>query len=440
MTVHPTGVARALPAPVTRGTLSNGLRVCIVPDPQMPLVGINLMYAVGSANEPPDMKGFAHLFEHLMFAGSQNVAAGELSATLGAVGAQPNAYTDFDVTSYHATVPTGALERALWLEADRMGGMLAALDQRTLDNERDIVRNERRQTMETVPFGLLWERLNQALFPPEHPYHWIPMGSMQHLMDADLETVRAFFSRHYGPNNAVLTLVGDVEPDHGLELAQTYFGGIPRNDAIPAAPDTTIGPLEQEVRILMDEPMPVAAVLAAHRIPGRSHPDWAPLHVAGQILGDGGASRLGTRLILTDGLAQQVRANTVNLIGATDIFTIGMWLSEQAELSHCEAVRDEIIADLGQGGPDEAELERARASMERGLFSQISTRDGLAEWVCREELHHPGADPVQTYLGAVNAVTVDDVARAVATWLTPQRRAQVTYPADQTVTEEHFDD
>lgn len=420
-----------LAAPIARHTLDNGLRVCVVSDPQSPIVAINVGYHVGAVHEAPNMNGFAHLFEHLMFAGSQNVRAGELSATLGGVGAAPNAFTDFDLTSYFVTVPKGALEMALWLEADRMGGMLAALDQRMLDNEREIVRNERRQTMETVPFGLLWDRLHRELFPDGHPYHWIPMGSMEELAAADLDVVREFFTSHYGPNNAVLAIVGDVTPEEGFALAEKYFGGLARNESIVARRTATFEPLESEKTIEMDEPMPVACAVAAYRIPPRGDADWPALHLAGRILSDGEASRLGERLMLQESAIQDVMATTNDFAGGTDTFNIGLWLNEGADLEHCREVRDEELARLASTPPEAEEVERALANAERELFTRIGTRGGLAELLIREELRNPGADPLEGYLAMLRDVTPQQISEAVGRWLTPNRRVELKYHAPE---------
>lgn len=428
--------APTLTRPIHRATLPNGLRVCVVHDASLPVVALDVTYDVGSRDEAPDVRGFAHLFEHLMFAGSEHVAAGELSAQLDRVGGSPNAATGFDTTRYHVSVPTGALDLALWLEADRMGGMLAALDQKVLDVEREIVKNERRQTMETVPFGMLWEELHAALYPLGHPYHWMPMGCMAHLDAADLGVVRDFFTRHYAPDNAVLTLVGDVEPQRAVELAQRYFGGIARHGAIPPHPATAIEPLGGEVRVVLPEPMPVGAAVAAHRIPGRHDPVWPALDLAAAVLGRGDASRLGRRLVLQEELAQEAAAMTEGLAGDTDALIVGIWLTDGADPARAEQIRDEEIARLAADGPDEQELEQARAAIERELFEQIGTREGLAAHIGEEELRHPGADPLQGHLDRYAAVTAGDVAAAARTWLTPQNRVVVVYEAGA----EEFDD
>lgn len=416
--------------PIHRATLANGLRIAVVHDPQVPVVALDVTYDVGSRDETDDARGFAHLFEHLMFAGSEHVAVGELSEQLSRVGGHPNASTDFDITHYHVSVPTGALELALWLEADRMGGMLAALDQRVLDVEREIVKNERRQTMEIVPFGLLWEELHKALFPVGHPFHWLPIGCMTQLEAARLDDVRDFFRRHYAPDNAVLTLVGDVEPEHGIALVERYFGGIPANGAIPPHPATAIGPLEGEVRVVLPEPMPVGAVITGHRIPGRADPAWPALVLAADLLGRRQAGRLGRRLMLDEPLTEEVWALTEDLPGDTDVFVIGIWLTEGADLQRCEQLRDEEVARLGAQGPDDAELAEVRAVMERKVYAEIETRGGLGGRIGREELRHPGADPLQGYLQRFASITPEQVATAVRTWLTPQNRAVIVYEAD----------
>lgn len=225
------------PWPIETTRLDNGLRVVVSEDRTAPAVAVNLWYDVGSRHEPAGQTGFAHLFEHLMFEGSVNVAKTEHMKLIQGAGGSLNATTNPDRTNYFETVPAEHLELALWLEADRMGGLVPALTQETLDNQRDVVKNERRQRYENVPYGDAWLRLLPLLYPPGHPYHHATIGSMADLNAADLATFQAFHATYYAPNNAVLTVVGDAPAAEVFALADKYFGGLaPRLD-IPAAPD-----------------------------------------------------------------------------------------------------------------------------------------------------------------------------------------------------------
>ena len=223
------------PWPIETSRLDNGLRVVVSEDRTAPaVVAVNLWYDVGSRHEPAGQTGFAHLFEHLMFEGSVNVAKTEHMKLIQGSGGSLNATTNPDRTNYFETVPAEHLELALWLEADRMGGLVPALTQETLDNQRDVVKNERRQRYENVPYGDAWLRLLPLLYPPGHPYHHATIGSMADLNAADLATFQAFHQTYYAPNNAVLTVVGDATAAEVFALADKYFGALPGPRRHPA--------------------------------------------------------------------------------------------------------------------------------------------------------------------------------------------------------------
>src|SRR5262245_33391769 len=217
----------------TQRTLDNGLRVIVAPDRLVPVVAINLWYDVGSRHETPGKTGFAHLFEHFMFQGSRNVSKAEHMSLIQGAGGVNNATTFFDRTNYFETLPSNQLELGLWLEADRMATLLDALSQENLDNQREVVKNEKRQSYDNRPYGSFYEKLQGHLFPPEHPYHHSTIGSMDDLDAASLEDVSEFFRTYYAPNNAVLSVVGDVDPTAVRAWANRYFGGIPPNPSIP---------------------------------------------------------------------------------------------------------------------------------------------------------------------------------------------------------------
>src|SRR3954447_22120201 len=233
------GALNGLGYPIVQQTLDNGLRVISSPDHLAPSVAVNIWYDVGSRDEEEGRTGFAHLFEHVMFQGSAHVASGQHIALLQAAGAVVNATTWFDRTNYFETLPTGGLDLALWLEADRLGSLLDALTQESLDNQREVVKEEKRQRYDNVPYGDVMERLIRLTFPADHPYGHTTIGSMDDLNAATLEDVQSFFRSHYLPSNAVLSIVGDVEPEVAFERAETYFGhlhGGQKPAKAPAAP------------------------------------------------------------------------------------------------------------------------------------------------------------------------------------------------------------
>ena len=228
---------------LTDQRLANGLRVVVHTDHTAPLVAVNIWYGVGSRHEQLHRTGFAHLFEHLMFQGSRQVSGTEHFSLLQGVGATLNGTTSFDRTNYYETVPSHAVDMALWLEADRMGSLLESVNQECLDNQRDVVKNERRQRYDNVPYGTAFERIFAGAFPEGHPYQHMPIGSMEHLDAASLEDVHEFFTTWYAPDNAVLSLVGDITASDAVALAEKYFGGIAAKGGFPAARDGSIGPI-----------------------------------------------------------------------------------------------------------------------------------------------------------------------------------------------------
>ena len=287
-------------------TLSNGLDVILHVDRSIPVAAVNLWYHVGSQNEEPDRTGFAHLFEHLMFEGSKNHNH-EYFAPLQEVGANINGSTSTDRTNYFEDVPAEYLELALWLESDRMGYLLDAMDQTRLDNQRDVVKNERRQSYENRPYGLAGQEIRKALFPPNHPYNWQTIGSQEHLTAASLEDVQDFFKRFYAPNNASLSIAGDIDIDETKKLVERYFG-----DLQPVAPLGRVSrwapPLREEVRLALEDRVQLQRLYLAWVGPPRFDPDEAPLDVLISILGEGRSSRLYRSLVYEKQVAREVGA------------------------------------------------------------------------------------------------------------------------------------
>ncbi|MCZ1003007.1 insulinase family protein [Streptomyces mirabilis] len=275
---------------IVEARLDNGLRVLVAENPTVDAVAVNLWYGVGSRDESLGRTGLAHLFEHLMFQGSQNVAAGEHMALLESFGADLNATTSFDRTNYFQTVPTRAFELALWLEADRMGGLPDALDQKNLDSQRDVVRNERRERMDNQPYGDAFERMQTLLFPVGHGYHHMPIGSMEDLAAASLDDVRAFFHQHYAPANAVLTIAGNVRTREALDKAALYFDAVDAGDRWhrgQAADLPALEPLDQQIRADVSSRVPADALWCGWRIPADGTEDFDAAAIALRILGGG---------------------------------------------------------------------------------------------------------------------------------------------------------
>jgi predicted Zn-dependent peptidase len=430
----------AISYPLVERTLANGLRVIVSEDHTVPNVAVNLWVGVGSRHESPGRTGFAHLFEHLMFQGSRNVASGEHFSALMDEGARLNATTWFDRTNYFETVPTGAMELALWLEADRHGHLLDAVTQENLDNQRDVVKEEKRQRYDNVPYGKALIDIYATVFPEGHPYHHPTIGSMEDLDAATLEDVHAFYRAHYGPNNTVLTLVGDVTPDEGFAAAEKYFGPLPPIELQTRERLEQLPPLSEPVRLDRVGDVPNDRIYVCFRLPVDTTPDYLACQVAVDVLGGLASSRLVRRLVRTDETAVAVGGWTMGLVDGVGLGTITVDVSvgadvEQVEAAVCEEI-DRFIAE----GPDAAELESVIADTERSWLSALASIEERADHISHHALLSDDPAYVNTFVERIRAVTGEQARDAAAAWLDPQSRAVVRYLADPGVPAEEPDD
>ncbi len=347
--------------PIERHALDNGLRIVLSRDPRAPMVAVNLWYDVGSKHERPGKTGFAHLFEHMMFQGSANVEKGQHFSLVQAAGGTLNASTWLDRTNYFETLPGHELEMALWLEADRMASLLPAMTQEKLDNQRDVVKNERRWSVDNQPYGDWDERIQALTYPDGHPYHHPTIGSMEDLSAASLEDVREFFATWYAPNNAVLTIAGDFETDAALAMVERHFGPIAGNPDLPGSPDMRVDALiGSDVRVTVPDRVPLPRIYLAHRIPPFGTDDFDALDVAADVLGSGRASRLYSTLVREQRLAQDVSVFVFPIVGGASMFTL--WVTARAGVAPetLEAATLAEVDRLATDGPTDADLERVR--------------------------------------------------------------------------------
>ena len=304
----------------TEHRLDNGLRLVLSEDHLTPVAAVCLWYDVGSRQEVEGRTGLAHLFEHLMFQGSAQVKGNGHFELVQGAGGSLNGSTSFERTNYFETMPAHQLELALWLEADRMGSLLSALDQESLDNQRDVVKNERRQRYDNVPYGTAFERMAALVYPEGHPYHHIPIGSMADLDAATLDDARLFFRTNYAPNNAVLAVVGDIDPEQTLAWVEKYFGSIPSFEGKAPPRDGSLpGVIGKEVRVEIREDVPARALMAAYRMPQDGTRECDAAEVALTILGDGLSSRLYNRLVRRDRTAIAAGFGLLRLAGAPSL-------------------------------------------------------------------------------------------------------------------------
>ena len=373
--------------PIERHVLQNGLRVVLSRDPRAPAVAVNLWYDVGSKHEKAGKTGFAHLFEHMMFQGSANVEKGQHFSIVQAAGGTLNASTWLDRTNYYDTLPGHELELALWLEADRMASLLPAMTQEKLDNQRDVVKNERRWSVDNQPYGDWDERMQALVYPDDHPYHHPTIGSMDDLSAASLDDVREFFATYYAPNNAVLTLAGDFETGVALELIRRHFDRIPPNANLPAAPDMSVDALMgSEVRVTIPDQVPLPRIYLAHRAPPFGTDAFDALDVAADILGSGRASRLYARLVRDEHLAQDVSVLLFPIVGGASMFSLWVTARPGVEPDRLEAATLEEIDRLAHDGPSEPDLDRVRnlhRAHAAGALERIGERaDRLSMYTC----------------------------------------------------------
>ncbi len=355
-------------------TLSNGLDLILHEDHAIPVAAVNVWYHVGSQNEEPDRTGFAHLFEHIMFKGSKHHNR-EYFMPLQEVGANVNGSTSTDRTNYYENVPAEYLELALWLESDRMGFLLDALDQASFDVERDVVKNERRQSYENRPYGLAGQEIRRALFPPNHPYNWEVIGSQEHLDAASIEDVKAFFRRFYAPNNASLSIAGDIDVAETKRLVEQYFGDLPPAPAVPRI-ERWVPRLDDEVRLNLEDRVQLHRLYFAWLGPPRFDPDEAPLDVLMAILGEGRSSRCYRSLVYEKQIAREVSArySAMEIAGeirldATLIPGGGVEDAERALLAEIDRLKTEP--------PSEEEVQRAVNRLEARHVRRIESVGGF---------------------------------------------------------------
>ncbi|HEX2315783.1 MAG TPA: pitrilysin family protein [Thermomonospora sp.] len=415
--------------PLHEHTLGNGLRVVVCEDHVVPLAAVNLWYGVGSRHEvsgagPDSRTGLAHLFEHLMFQGSANVAEGEHAALLESAGATFNASTSFERTNYYETVPVSHLELALWLEADRMGTLPAALTQANLDNQRDVVKNERRQRYDNQPYGTAFERLCRLTFPAGHPYAHTPIGSMEDLDATTIDDCVAFFRTWYAPGNAVLSVVGDVDPEATLAMVERYFGGIPAGPAAPSARPGDLPPLTGVTLEEVDEEVPSPAYFAMLPLPPDGGPEIEAAELAAEILGGGSGSRLYDRMVRRDQIATEVWTGVTRLVGGPSLAIVEAIGPDTAKIAE---VLDEELAAFAADGPTEDEAARAAAQAERGLLERTETVTGLANALSANATQFD--DPARVFTAAARAaaVTAAEIKDAAARWLAPGARTALSY-------------
>ncbi|MGH2706714.1 MAG: M16 family metallopeptidase [Actinomycetota bacterium] len=408
--------------------LDNGLRVILSEDHLASVVAVNLWYNVGSRHEARGKTGLAHLFEHMMFQGSRHVDKAEHFRLISSVGGTLNGSTWVDRTNYYETLPSHHLDLALWLEADRLGGLLDALGQETLDNQREVVKNERRQGSDNRPYGSAIERLQAAVFPEGHPYHHRTIGSMEDLDAASLDDVRTFFRTYYAPNNAVLSIVGDFEPQSVRASVERFFGGIPSNPNIPPAPDVPIpAKIGRQVLEEVLDRVPLGRIYLGFRCPPLGTRAFDALMMASVVLARGKGSRLYSILVRDRQLAQDFVFGPFEWVGGSSMVVGWATARPEVALETLEAALHEVVGGLAGGKIDEEELTRARAIVEKDELGRLQPVEERADRLSMYATLFDDPEKANERLPTLFGVTADEIREAVGEFFTPDNRVVLSF-------------
>jgi len=416
-----------LAVPYTAFTLANGLHVILHRDPTVPVAAVNVWYHVGSGREKPGRTGFAHLFEHVMFEGSEHVKEGEFDGWLEAAGGNNNGSTSEDRTNYVTDVPSNALELALFLESDRMGYLLPTLSQAKLDGQRDVVKNEKRQRVDNAPYGQAFPELATMLYPPGHPYSWSVIGSMEDLSAASLDDVREFFTAYYAPNNASLVVAGDIDLTATRALVEKWFGGIPRGADVPPLVPQPVQ-LTSVVRKTLTDQVQLPRLYMAWHTPAFYAPGDAAMDLVGSVLSGGKNSRLYKRLVYDLQMAQDVFAGQQSRALGSNFLVIVTARPGQS-MEKIQAVIDEEIEKLKQAPPDEREMTRALNQIEASFYQRMERTGsfgGKADQLNAYYVATGMPDYFEEDLARYRALSAVDVQAAAVRFLPADRRVELT--------------
>ena len=423
----------AIQVPFQQFQLPNGLNVILHQDKTVPVVAVNVWYHVGSANEKPGRTGFAHLFEHLMFEGSKNVPEGQFDILLEAAGANNNGSTNNDRTNYVIDLPSNALELALFLESDRMAYLLDAMPPEQVNSQRDVVKNERRQSYENRPYGMASLELDKMLWPATHPYSWPVIGHMEDLTAATQGDVQEFFKKYYAPNNASLVIAGDIDLDRTQGLVQKWFSEIPRGPAVePVAPPAAM--LTAVKRQTLTDQVSLPRLYLGWLTPRLFAPGDATLDLVSSVLSDGKNSRLYKRLVYDDQIAQDVSAfQSSGALGSTFLIVATARRDHTAE--ELQKAIDEEIDKLRRAPPDAREVQRALNQVEASFYramERVGGFGGKADQLNSYYFAGGGPDFFAEDLARYTSLTPADVQAAIIKWLPRDRRIElVVLPEDK---------
>ena len=407
--------------------LDNGLTVILDRDDRLPVVAIEVRYLVGSAHERPGRSGFAHLFEHLMFQGSAN-ADYDYFKPIQAIGGSINGTTSNDRTNYYQRVPKEYLERVLWLESDRMANLLPALSQKKLDNQRDVVKNERRQNYEDRPYGMVWLRMPEGLYPKGHPYDHTPIGSHADLTAATLDDVKAFFREYYVPSNAVLTLSGDFETAEAKQLIKKYFGGLPsgKRSPMPVVKQKPI--LKDDVHIIEEDEVKLPRIHFVYHSPALYEKGDAALDVLSSVLTGGKNSRLYRPLVMEQRVAKDVATFQYSR-ALSGIFVVQATAAPGRSIDELRTALDKALVSALETPPTEDEMARALNGWKKSFYGRLESAINRASLLSTYYHLAGNANYLSKDLARYTVLTRDDLAAVAQTYLTKKRLRIDVVPA-----------
>lgn len=409
------------PRPVERAKLDNGLRVVLHPDRSLPLVAINLWYHVGSKNERPGRTGFAHLFEHMLFQGSQNVDTNDHFRLVQQIGGVANGSTAWDRTNYYETLPSHGLDLGLWLESDRLGFLLPAMTEEKFENQRQVVMNERRQRVDNQPYGRAFERLLQMAYPAPHPYNWPIIGHMDDIVAAKLEDVEAFFETYYVPNNAVLTLAGDFDPEAALRRVESFFGSIPAgNEVTPVEAESPT--LDRDRRDTLEDRVELPRLYMAFPGPSGKSDEWLASDLLASALTGGKSSPLYQDLVHDRQLAQDVSTAAL----PTELSGTFLAVATARPGVSIETLEEAVDEHLDRAATDrlgETDLDRARNRTLTAYVDQLQGLDNRADLLSRLTTYHDDPERVDRELEGYLQLDADDLRDHAARHLGRDQRA-----------------
>jgi zinc protease len=415
-----------LTVPYQEFTLANGLHVILHRDTSTPIVAVNVWYHVGSGSEKPGRTGFAHLFEHLMFEGSKHVPEGAFDTWLEGAGANNNGSTTVDRTNYYVDGPANALELMLFLESDRMAYLLDTMTPERVNGQRDVVKNERRQSYENRPYGMAELELDGMLFPKGHPYSWSTIGSMEDLSAASHEDVQEFFRTYYAPNNASLVIAGDIDPPQAKALVEKWFGEVPRGKPVPAvAPPAAM--LTGVTRRVMTDKVQLPRLYLGWLTPATYRPGDAALDVVASLLAGGKSSRLYKRLVYDLQIAQDVVAyQQSQSLGS--VFMIQATARPGKSLDEVQKIVDEEIDRLATTPPEARELERVRNAIEATFLRRAERIGGFSGKADQLNAYYAATgtpDFFEEDMSRYRALDLADISSAVRKFLPHDRRVEL---------------